>query len=311
MRCSPIVSGKLLHIGTDNGTFTALDVDTGKRVWTYMPDKPTLCNDGGWMRPCEVYSSALLADGLRFQGSEDNHTRCFNATTGECLWEKPAAGNVDGTPVVGVPGSNSIWVGADDGFLYNLNMTTGENVLPPVQHCGTMESQPATDPTKGVLFSMCRKPGWTPASKSSEGTVFALDMHKGTFLWSIQCTGGVPIYAAERNAIFVAAENGTAFAADATTGQLIWTQQGLPLRARFMGPFAYDHGRGLLYGANFAGLVCALNATSGEVVWTYRVQSTKHMPYIPVPLGPRISSDASLLYFGAYDYVFHALKLTD
>ena len=63
-----------------------------------------------------------------------------------------------------------------------------------------------------------------------------------------------------------------------------------------------------MYGANLAGVVCALKAATGEVVWTWLLKS-KYTPLIPVPLGPRISSDFSLLYFGAYDRAFHALHL--
>ena len=76
----------------------------------------------------------------------------------------------------------------------------------------------------------------------------------------------------------------------------------LPPRCR------YDARRGLVYGANLAGVVCALKAATGEVVWTWLLKS-KYTPLIPVPLGPRISSDFSLLYFGAYDRAFHALHL--
>jgi len=302
MRSSPIVSGGLLHIGTDNGTFAALDADSGHSIWSYTPESQR-CFDAGHRsgRPCEVYSSALLAGGFRFQGSEDNHTRCFNAHTGTLVWEFKAAGNVDGTPVVGVNGSNSIWIGADDGFLYNLDMTTGKHVLPAVKHCGLMESQPATALTKGVMFSMCRK------GYKKDGFVFALDMHTGKFLWHISSAGGVPIYVAESDMVVVAGEDGTVFAADAKSGNILWKQQPEPT-GRFMGPFVYDHSRRLLYGANFGGVICALDAATGDIVWTWKLQ-TKATPLIPVPLGPRISNDASMLYFGAYDAAFHALRL--
>ena len=299
MRCSPMVAGGLLHIGTDNNTFVALDVATGAKVWSYTPavSPPPACFDAQHPpplgRPCEVYSSALLAGGLRFQGSEDNHARCFNATSGTLLWEVRRGSNIDGTPVAGAAGSSSIWIGASDGFLYNLDVATGDNALPPVPLCGNLETQPATDPDRGVLFSMtvCRTP---LAPGASAGFVFALDMRSGKFLWNISCTGGVPIYAPDRNVVFVAGNNGTAFAADAATGKVIWKQHGISPLARFMGPFAYDQRRGLVYGANMAGLVCALDAASGKLVWTYLLKSP-YTPYIPVPLGPRISRCAPVV----------------
>jgi outer membrane protein assembly factor BamB len=313
MRCSPVVSKELLHIGTDNGTFTALDVETGARVWSHTPATTSaiVCFDDGHPpptgRPCEVYSSALLHGGYRFQGSEDNNTRCFNASTGALLWVRQAGADVDGTAVTGVPGSNTIWIGADDGFLYNLDMATGKDVLPPVQHCGTLESMPAVDAAKGILFSMCRE-RTVGESAPAVGKVFALDMRTGKYVWNLSCAGGgVPIYVPESNSIFVAGENGTAFAADASTGSLLWVKQLLPL-ARFMGPFVYDSQRNLLYGANFNGYVYALDAGSGAVVWRFELH-TPYIPLIPVPMGPRISADFSKLYFAAYDRALHALDL--
>ena len=65
---------------------------------------------------------------------------------------------------------------------------------------------------------------------------------------------------------------------------------------------------GLVYGANFNGVVTALEAKTGAIVWKYELQ-TSYKPFIPVPLGPRISPDYALLYFGAYDGALHALKL--
>lgn len=319
MRCSPVVSKGLLHIGTDNGTFAALDAETGATVWSLTPPATTpaiVCYDKYYPpptgRPCEVYSTALLHGGYRFQGSEDNNTRCFNASTGALLWTRQAGADVDGTAVVGVPGSNTIWIGADDGRLYNLDMATGKDVLPPVQHCGTLESMPAVDAAKGILFSMCRER--TPAVEESApsapavGKVFALDMRTGKYVWNISCAGGgVPIYVPESNSIYVAGENGTAFAADASTGSLLWAKRLLPL-ARFMGPFVYDSQRNLLYGANFNGYVYALDAGSGAVVWRFELHTPKN-PFIPVPLGARISADFSKLYFAAYDRALHALDL--
>ena len=159
VRSSPIEADGLLHIGMDNGTFAALDAQSGNVVWSHN-GSALLCYDTDYpptyFRPCEVYSSALLVGGRRFQGSEDNHTRCFNASTGELLWTRAALGNVDGTAVQGAAGTSSIWIGSDGGFLYNLDMATGKDVLPPVPHPGTiMECLPAVDDARGVLFSMC------------------------------------------------------------------------------------------------------------------------------------------------------------
>ena len=157
VRSSPIEADGLLHIGTDFGEFVALDTETGETVWSYHRPNIT-CFDVQFppthFRPCEVYSSALLTNGIRFQGSEDNHTRAFNASTGELLWTQNATGNVDSTAIQGALGTQTIWIGADGGFLYNLDVKTGENVLPPIAHPGKMESIPTANADRSVIFTM-------------------------------------------------------------------------------------------------------------------------------------------------------------
>ena len=296
MRSSPVESDGVVHVGLDNGTFAAFSAASGDVQWSYTPNTTEDCWDPDfpptYSRPCEVYSSPLLVNGLRIQGSEDNHTRCFNASTGELLWTRAASGNVDGTAVVGASGTNSVWIGCDDGYLYNLDVSTGNDVIAPVKHSGIMESQPSTDPATNRLFSMYR-----PLDSKTQGVVFALDMHTGAYLWNISCAGGVPTYVANHDAVYVAGENGTVFCANSTNGELVWSQSKLPTVARFMGPVVYDSTRDLVYGGNFDGTVVALNATTGAVVWSYQISTSKAL--IPVPLGPRISKDNNLLYFGS------------
>ena len=107
----------------------------------------------------------------------------------------------------------------------------------------------------------------------------------------------------------VGGQNGTIFAANASTGAVLWSSSPPAAPARIMGPLVYDAGRDLVYGADFAGRVVALAPTSGAPAWTYTLPASSKHPLIPVPLGPRISRDGTLLYFGSYDGALHALHL--
>ncbi|HGL5238374.1 TPA: methanol/ethanol family PQQ-dependent dehydrogenase [Burkholderia multivorans] len=111
------------------GELQAIDVNTGKKVWSHWSKLPW---NGG---------VATTASGLAFSGSLDGHLYAFDVSTGKVLWESPklASGiiaqpsvfEVDGKEYVavlaGYGGANPIWGGpmakaADDvprgGTLY-------------------------------------------------------------------------------------------------------------------------------------------------------------------------------------------------
>ncbi|MGI9609061.1 MAG: PQQ-binding-like beta-propeller repeat protein, partial [Acidimicrobiia bacterium] len=60
IRSSPVLAGDLLYFGADNGTFYAVDADTGEEVWSFQTDG-------------EVRSSPAVADGAIYVGSRDGN----------------------------------------------------------------------------------------------------------------------------------------------------------------------------------------------------------------------------------------------
>ena len=72
------------------GELQAIDVNTGKKVWSHWTKMPW---NGG---------VATTAGGLAFSGSLDGHLYAFDGATGKVLWQSPKLGERDHCSTVGV-----------------------------------------------------------------------------------------------------------------------------------------------------------------------------------------------------------------
>lgn len=97
------------------GTFSAIDVDTGKIAWQYLADKPLI---GG-----------VLATGgdLVFTGEHDGSFEAFDARNGKKLWRFPLAAGVNAPPIsYAVNGTQYVAVAVGGNF--QLDYTRGDEI---------------------------------------------------------------------------------------------------------------------------------------------------------------------------------------
>lgn len=89
------------------GTFTAIDVATGKVKWQYRAEAPL------------VAGSLSTAGGLTFTGEQNGYFEAFDSDTGEILWRfntgaglhaQPSAFMIDGKPYIAVASGDGGWV---------------------------------------------------------------------------------------------------------------------------------------------------------------------------------------------------------
>jgi outer membrane protein assembly factor BamB len=126
-------------------------------------------------------------------------------------------------------------------------------------------------------------------------TMYALNAHDGTLLWSYQTSGQVwSSPAVENGIVYFGSYDGNLYALNATTGTLIWK---------------YDTGgqvaesptvvSGIVYTSSGDGSVYALRAATGTLVWKYTTGNY-------VRSSPAVVN--GVVYFGSTDHYVYALN---
>ena len=103
----------MAYVGTEGGTFFAIDWRAGKVFWRYENPKRTL----PYRSSAAVTSEAVLV------GSRDKSLHAIARKTGKPLWTFPTRGRVDSSPVVV---GERVFVGSSDGRLYALGLQSGK-----------------------------------------------------------------------------------------------------------------------------------------------------------------------------------------
>jgi glucose dehydrogenase len=98
------------------GTFSAVDLNTGRIVWQHRLDKPT------------ISGAVVTAGGVVFTGTSDLKLLAFDARTGAVLWTGQAAAGVNAPPITYQVGGTQYVAVAAGGNL-PLNSPRGDEVL--------------------------------------------------------------------------------------------------------------------------------------------------------------------------------------
>ncbi|HUO67935.1 MAG TPA: PQQ-binding-like beta-propeller repeat protein, partial [Gammaproteobacteria bacterium] len=99
-QAQPIVYGGVIYMATGANDVFALDVDTGKILWTYEahldPNITVVCC--GWMS-----RGVAIGDGKIYTGQLDGKLVALEQTTGKVLWSVQAERNSDGFSITTAP----------------------------------------------------------------------------------------------------------------------------------------------------------------------------------------------------------------
>jgi quinohemoprotein ethanol dehydrogenase len=86
VEATPLVVDGIMYVTASWSIVHAVDVRTGKRIWTYDPKVP---RDGGFKGCCDVVNRGVaLHEGKVFVASYDGRLIALDAATGQKLWEK-------------------------------------------------------------------------------------------------------------------------------------------------------------------------------------------------------------------------------
>jgi outer membrane protein assembly factor BamB len=159
---SPLVLGRTVYFGSENGTVYALDARTGRKRWTYHADgavKSALAYDGGklyfgdygdhfqaisvrnghriWRtgglgqelgRGGRFYGTPAVAFGRVYAGNYDGRVYSFSARSGKIAWTRDTGNYVLAAPAVAdVPGTKpSVYIGSTTGDFFALDARSGD-----------------------------------------------------------------------------------------------------------------------------------------------------------------------------------------
>ncbi|KRG77633.1 lipoprotein [Stenotrophomonas chelatiphaga] len=267
VRQGPAVADGRVFAAAITGGVHAIDLQTGKKVWTYEPakekKKPKLRLSGGpgvgdglvvigtldgqvialdaadgtekWRAkvPGEVISAPAVGQGMVFVRSNDGRITSFDATNGTQRWfnprELPMLTVRGNAPVVQGPGV--VFVGNDDGTLAALGAADGRTLWDQV--VGNPEGRTELDRMADVDGAPVLE-GSTLYASSFKNQTIAIEGPTGRPLWT-RDHGGAGGVTLSSSYVIVTDNQGGVFGLDKQSGAASWSQTGLA-RRQLTGP---------------------------------------------------------------------------
>jgi outer membrane protein assembly factor BamB len=173
---SPDALSDEVVVGTEAGTFAALDAHTGEILWSQDLGAP------------DHFSSPALVpaadpDPCRaFVGSMDGMVHAFDCATGTPLWTVPTGGPIDGSPAIAScgDGCEEVAIGSEDGSAYAFDPATGDQRW----------THALGDPLDASMVAFGDSLGLARTTNADTGSVAVLDMTSGEELADISFPSG-------------------------------------------------------------------------------------------------------------------------
>lgn len=263
VRQGPTVADGRVYAAAIYGGVHAIDLQTGKKVWTWEPakekKKPKLRLSGGpgvgdglvvigtldgqvvaldandgtekWRSKVtgEVISAPAIGQGMVFVRSNDGRVTALDADNGTQRWFNPRelpALTVRGNAAV-VAGPGVLFIGNDDGSVSALAMADGRTVWDQMvaNGEGRTELERMSDVDGAPVLE-----GNTLFVSSFKNQTMAIEGPTGRPLWS-RDHGGAGGVALTSGNVFVTDNKGGVFGLDKNSGSAMWSQTGLARRS--------------------------------------------------------------------------------
>ncbi|RPE81702.1 outer membrane protein assembly factor BamB [Vulcaniibacterium tengchongense] len=252
----PAVADGRVYAAAIEGGVRALDLQTGKQVWEFRPEKKSgLRLSGGpgageglvvvggldgevialdaasgeekWRAevPNEVIAPPAIGLGMVFVRSNDGRVTAFDAATGERRWfwtqdVPPLSVRGNDAPVLG-PGF--VFVGNDDGTVTALAANDGRPLWD--QAVAQPEGRTELDRMADIDGTPVLE-GTTLYATSFKNATLAIDAPSGRPMWN-SGQGGVGRLGVAADRLIVTDRTGTVYALDKATGSALWSQPAL------------------------------------------------------------------------------------
>ena len=238
---SPVVDGDTLYVGTMDGDFRAIELESGAKKWDFELV--------GEEDRRAVYGQPAVLDGKVYFGGYDGVLYALTQDGGG-LWDREVG---DISPIVGGPAvaDGKVMIGSSDGSLYAFDAEDG--------------SLEWTFPTGNRVWSTPVAEDGVVYFGSLDHNVYALDVVDGKEKWRFFAGGGVtarPLLHDGR--VYIGSFTSVFYALDAETGAVVWRFDGAD--SWFWGGAAV--GGDLVFAPSLDGNVYALDRGSGELAWS-------------------------------------------
>ena len=271
------ISGGSVYLGSLDGTFVALDLNSGKEKWKYQASD-------------EIKSSAAVYKGTIYFGDEKGTLHALNADSGQKKFTFQAEAGISASPTVY---QDHIIVGSYDNYLYCLRQDGSVHWKSETE--GYIHGTPAIS-NGNVLIAGCD--GFLRTIKIADGSeiqkvrlgayvgaspsvvqdklyvgtfgnqVLGVDLKQGKVLWQYENPDGqFPFYsspAVTNRAVYVGGRDKFFHALDTQTGKEIWR---FPAKSRVESSPAISGNT--VYFGTVGGQIYGLSTDSGKVQWEY------------------------------------------
>jgi outer membrane protein assembly factor BamB len=226
-----IVDGNLYAL-LENGKFVCIEIEDQDDLWYF------------YSYGYGSSSSPTVSSGYVYFGSANNNVYCFDATTGDQIWEFTTGDEVHSSPaVVG----QYVYIGSNDGNVYCIDATTGVIVWEYATG-GPVYSSPAV--VAGEVYV---------GSRSDK--LFCLDAISGDLIWEYSTLGDVDSSPSVTGGKVYVGSGSHFYCVSASDGVLVWDE--------YIGPIGFSSPT-VIQGSVFigaSGSVLALNRVTGSELW--------------------------------------------
>jgi len=212
IEASPVVADGRVFVGSQDGHFYCLDLESGGLLWRFKAEGPVTA-------PAAVLSARV------FFGDTYGFVYALDAAAGEELWRFETGGKIEGgvNTMVSGAGPDRVFIGSHDYFLYALSADSGE-VLWKHETGNYVVSTPSMIQTGGepaLAFGGC------------DGLLHVIPADGGGEKREIEIGAYIANTSAVRDGIcYIAHNGGEVVAIDIASGETVWkTKTGIEYTA--------------------------------------------------------------------------------
>jgi eukaryotic-like serine/threonine-protein kinase len=197
---APLVFGKELIFGTNDGFLRAIDKTTGRPLWSYHTDNQIAGSANVWL---SGNKAGIVV------GSYDYYLHCVDPENGKSLWKIETENYVNGTPSIL---NGRIVFGGCDGIIRIIEPLTGKQ-KDTINIGIYIAASPALSSDLAYFGDY-------------DGTIYCLNVNSKEIIWKISTSeesGAILAIPAIRNdAMIVGSENKYLYCFNASDGKLKW-----------------------------------------------------------------------------------------